>query len=106
MQDAKFYNNKERSILYFFLNVKSHTQDLWKIILLHINVEKDSERKIQTIDTNHLYSAGGIASAWHSNDAPEYNNAVVNRSGPTALIVGGSAEKPVRFQKNLKLNNE
>lgn len=58
--------------------------------------------KNQAINLNHLYSAGGIASAWHSNDAPEYNNAVVNRSGPTAVIIGGS----VKNQLILGLRNE
>lgn len=50
------------------------------------NTRVGSSRRI-----GHLYSAGGIASALHSNEAPEKSNAVVSRSGPTELIVGGSA---------------
>ena len=49
----------------------------------------------------HLYSAGGIASALHSNDAPEKSNAVVSRSGPTELMVGGSA---VKTRSNIHLS--
>lgn len=51
---------------------------------------------------DHLYSAGGIASAWHSNDAPEYNNAVVSRSGPTVLIVGGSTKDQLTLRLKTK----
>lgn len=68
----------------------------------HKYAEYKKKWKNQVINLNHLYSAGGIASAWHSNDAPEYNNAVVNRSGPTAVIIGGSMEK----QLILGLRNE
>lgn len=68
-----------------------------------INVENLEKRKNQAINLNHLYSAGGIASAWHSNDAPEYNNAVVNRSGPTALIIGGSMKNPAFWDWDIKL---
>lgn len=49
----------------------------------------------------HLYSAGGIASALHSNDAPEKSNAVVSRSGPTELMVGGST---VKTRSNIHLS--
>lgn len=58
-----------------------------------IRTEKDAELAASIRWIDHLYSAGGIASALHSNEAPENNNAVVSRSGPTELIVGGSAWK-------------
>lgn len=62
--------------------------------------------KNQVINLNYLYSAGGIASAWHSNDAPEYNNAVVNRSGPTALIIGGSMKNQLILRLTNKVINK
>lgn len=58
-----------------------------------IRTEKDAKLAASIRWIDHLYSAGGIASALHSNEAPENNNAVVSRSGPTELIVGGSAWK-------------
>lgn len=53
---------------------------------------------------DYLYSAGGFASATHSNIVPENNNAVVSRSGPTDSIVGGSMKDQLNeIETKLKL---
>jgi len=87
----RFYNQTDHFKL-FIWNISK----LEKSAINTSECKKNSKRsKNKIIDMDHLYSAGGIASAWHSKDAPEYNNAVVNRSGPTALIVGGSRKKSI-----------